>query len=232
MTAPRILGGQRYAWVANLASSEAAPGHAACAWQLVRREGDGARFLLQIWDPRPSDKELDQIKETFLSRFLDGEPWDPSGCRFGFDETQIWFLQELPGTPLPRLASEWTAPQRKAFGKHVEKILAQSSHPRLLSPDVIGMKPGLTLIPRVIGTPPRTFEAFMEELNALETLPATGPVSLPFEQPRELSGSAHGAHPRPRPGDDGAQVPDVRAERAGPHGAGHRDPRRRRARPG
>ena len=187
MTAPRILGGQRYAWVANLASMEAAPGHSACVWELVRREGDGARYLLQIWDPRPSDKELDKIKETFLSRFLDGEPWDPSGCRFGFDETQIWFLQELPGTPLPRIASEWTGPQRKAFGKHLEKVLAQSSHPRLLCLDVIGMKPGLTLVPRVIGTPPRTLEAFTRELNALEILPATGPVSLPFEQPRELS---------------------------------------------
>ncbi len=187
MSAPRMLGGQRYAWVGDLASVEAGPGRLACVWQLVRREGDGARYLLQLWDPRPPDKELDQIRETFLSRFLDGEPWDPSGCRFGFDETQIWFLQELPGTPLPRLASEWTPSQRKSFGKHFENILTQSSHPRLLCLDVIGLKPGLTLIPRIIGAPPRSFADFMAELNALETVPLSGPTNLPFEQARELS---------------------------------------------
>ena len=187
MSGPSMLGGQRYTWVADLAEREAISGHPACAWKLMRRDGDGSRFLLQLWDPRPTDKELDQIKETFLGRFLDGEPWDPEGCRFGFDEGHIWFLQELPGLPLLRLAAEWTPEQRRAFGDYLETVLAQTAHPRLLCLDVIGLKPGLTLIPRVIGPAPKSNAEFMENLSALEALPPSGPPNLPFQQPRELS---------------------------------------------
>lgn len=187
MSGPRMLGGQRYTWISDIATRDTASGHPACTWKLMRREGDSNRVLVQLWEPRPADKDLDQIKETFLGRFLDCEPFDPEACRFGFDEGHIWFMQELPGLPLLRLAAEWDAGQRKAFGEHLESAVAQSPHPRLLCLDVIGLKPGLTLIPRVIGPAPRSINEFMADLHALESLSPTGPANLPFQQPRELS---------------------------------------------
>jgi hypothetical protein len=81
-----LLGTHRFIWLMELGRSEG------CAWHLMRRELDGARFLAQIWSPRPTDRDLDQIRDTFLSRFRDASPLDPVISHIGFNGDQAWYL--------------------------------------------------------------------------------------------------------------------------------------------
>ena len=57
------LGPHRYAPVA-----QPLPGPG-CVWAVVRRDGEGPRNLLQLWEPRPPAKLLDTLREEFLQRF-------------------------------------------------------------------------------------------------------------------------------------------------------------------
>jgi tetratricopeptide (TPR) repeat protein len=157
-----------------------------CEWQLLRRELDGARFLAQIWSPLPTDRDLDHIRDTFLSRFLDASPLDPVVCHLGFDGEQAWYLQALNGTPLSRLWASWGESQREALLAHLSQHLEKDLHPRFLHPEVITLRSGLTQIPRVIGEAPWGLEAI------LELLPQTAPVpalseDLPWHHARDLS---------------------------------------------
>ena len=97
MEVTRFLGPHRYTWTADLGQGEG------CSWHLIRRDQDGTRFLAQIWDPRPSDRDLDQIRDTFLARFLDATPLDPIEAHLGFDDGHAWVLQAVQGAPLSRL---------------------------------------------------------------------------------------------------------------------------------
>jgi len=117
MEVTRLLGTHRYACLMELGRSKA------CAWHILRREMDGTRFLAQIWAPRPLDRDLDHIRDTFLSRFLDASPLDPVLSHIGFDQDQAWYLQAIQGIPLSRFWAGWGANQRKAVLAHLSHQL-------------------------------------------------------------------------------------------------------------
>ena len=180
MDLTRFLGTHTYAWLLELGRTDT------CSWHLLRRELDGTRYLAQIWEPRPSDRDLDQIRDTYLARFLDAEALDPVVSHFGFDEEQAWFLQALQGTPLARLWMGWGDPQRDALHSHLLGLLAGDPHPRFLHPEVISFHPGLTQVPRVIGSAPWPLDHLRELLPATAPIPALS-EDLPWRHPRDLA---------------------------------------------
>ncbi len=125
-----------------------------CTWWVVRREGEGPRNLLQVWEPLPGPRQLDAIKVNFLERFSFGEPADPPVCHLGFDDKAAWFLQGLDGVPFMRLWSDEDGAGRESLIHAVREAMGRSRVPRLLAPEVIGVKPGRILVPRVLGTAP------------------------------------------------------------------------------
>ncbi|MDR3683148.1 MAG: hypothetical protein P4L11_05415 [Geothrix sp.] len=180
MGVTRLLGTHRYACLLELGRS------GECEWQILRREVDGARFLAQIWAPRPTDRDLDHIRDTFLSRFLDASPLDPVLSHLGFDQDQAWYLQAIQGVPLSRIWAGWGEDQRKALHGHLSHHLERDPHPRFLHPEVITFRPGLTQLPRVIGRPPWTLEALPGFLPETAPVPALN-EDLPWNHPRGLS---------------------------------------------
>ena len=180
MDVTRFLGAHRFTWLAELGQGEG------CAWHLMRRESDGSRFLLQLWTPRPTDRDLDQLRETFLGRFLDATPLDPVLGHLGYDEEQAWYLQAIQGTPLARLWAEWGAAPRQAFLRHLGEVAAASPHPRFFHPEVLTFRTGLLLVPRVMGTAPW-------DVNHLSDLLSSGVPEPPLAEdqpwihPRDLS---------------------------------------------
>jgi len=158
-----LLGGRGYTPIADLGS---AGGHGS-SWYLVRAEEAGEPLLLQLWSPRPKDRELDKLKETYLQRFLDAEPLDPALCRFGFDEERAWFLQELPGSDLSQAWPEWSPACRESFLHHLKGLLRHSHHPRFLAPSVLRIHPGRVMVPRVLGEAPHGIEDLKQALAAL-----------------------------------------------------------------
>jgi len=189
MDVTRFLGAHRFAWLAELAQGED------CAWHLMRREHDGARFLLQLWTPRPPDRELDQLREAFLGRFLDAGPLDPVHGHFGYDDEQAWHLQAIQGTPLARLWSEWGPAPREAFLRRLGEAVAASPHPRFLHPEALTCRPGLILAPRVLGRAPWGLERLPDLLPApvpepplSEDLPWTHPLDLSDQVSRPIRG--------------------------------------------
>ena len=180
MDLTRFLGTHRYTWLLELGQA------GACSWQLIRREVDGTRFLAQIWSPRPTDKDLDQIRDTFLARFLDAEPLDPVLSHLGFDAEQAWFLQALQGIPLGRLWSSWGEAQRHTLLAHLQSLLDRDPHPRCLHPEVISFHPGLTQIPRVIGPSPWPLAELPRHLSETAPLPGLS-EDLPWTHPRDLA---------------------------------------------
>ncbi|MDP1832868.1 MAG: hypothetical protein Q8K67_12475 [Geothrix sp.] len=177
----RFLGTHRYTWLMELGRGEG------CAWHLMRRELDGARFLAQLWSPLPTDRDLDHMRDTFLARFLDAEALDPVISHLGFDGEQAWYLQALQGTPLSRLWAGWGEAQREALMRHLRERLAQDPHPRCLHPEGITFRPGLLQIPRVLGPAPWTLEEIPGFLSRTAPAPALS-EDLPWNHPRDLSG--------------------------------------------
>ncbi|HJW08408.1 MAG TPA: hypothetical protein VJ483_02170 [Holophagaceae bacterium] len=179
----RQFGAHRLDWVMDLGRS------GVCAWHLMKREEDGARFVLQRFHPRPDDRGLELLREAFLGAIQDADATQPTPAHFGFDEEQIWFLQRLEGTPLPRAWAEWTQPQRREALRALEGGLAQLRQPRFLHPEAIGLRPGVFLLPRVLGEPPWGFEQLRNLLP--EEAPATPANETPlWERPRELAAAA------------------------------------------
>ncbi|WP_306598469.1 hypothetical protein [Geothrix sp. 21YS21S-2] len=158
-------------------------GSQGCTWWVVRRDGDGPRNLLQLWEPLPGPKGLDSIKAGFLERFSLGEPADPPVCHLGFDDKAAWFLQGLDGVPFLRLWGDEDEAGRESLVQTVREAMGRSRFPRLLAPEVIGVKPGRILVPRVLGTAPWGHDG----LVALPDVPARR-VGNPriWEQPPEL----------------------------------------------
>ena len=180
MDVTRFLGTLRYTWLQELGKGEG------CAWHLMRRELDGARFLAQIWSPLPTDRDLGQIRDTFLARFLDASPLDPVIGHVGFDHEQAWCLQALQGVPLSRLWAGWGESQREALLQHLGDRLKGDPHPRCLHPEVITFRPGLTQIPRVIGEPPWALDGLPLFLPITAPAPALS-EDLPWSHPRIFS---------------------------------------------
>jgi len=175
-----FLGAHRFTWLQELGRVPD------CSWHLLRRESDGSRHLAQIWSPRPTDRELDHIRDTFLSRFLDATPLDPIRCHFGYDSERAWYLQAIQGTPLARPWAGWDEPQREALLAHLATRLGEDPHPRLLHPEAVTLRPGLIQVPRVIGDAPWGLEA----LPGFLPLTAPNPASfeaLPWTLPRNLA---------------------------------------------
>ncbi|MCE1229272.1 MAG: hypothetical protein LWX11_07285 [Firmicutes bacterium] len=139
-------------------------------------------WLVQHWPVRPA--ELDALRETSLQRFMDAEPLDATNSRFGFDEGQAWFAQELPGTPLEELWPRWTERCRSAFLEYLEKTLGLSPQPRALWPQAIHLRPGGLVVPRVLGTAPVSLDQFRREMSKLSP-PGTEDGPRPWEAPPE-----------------------------------------------
>ena len=171
MEGGRRLGAYAYTQVAALPPWPGGPG---CVFSLVRREGDGRRCLLQLWAPRPPERMLDTLRADFLQRFSQAESMDTGPCHMGFDEDKAWILQELGGTPLPRFWGESGAAARQDLKDAILAAAEGSRAPRLLWPEVIGIKPGRILAPRILGEPGRPFEALRELLPTPEE---SGPPS-------------------------------------------------------
>jgi len=157
-----------------------------CTFQLLRRELDGARFLAQLWSPLPPDRDLDQLRDTFLARFLDADPLDPVIGHFGSDGEQAWHLQALQGTPLARLWPGWGAAERQALAQHLAQQLERDLHPRFLHPETITFRPGLTQIPRALGESPWGLPGLIPLLPGTVPIPALS-TDLPWTHPRDLS---------------------------------------------
>ncbi len=157
-----------------------------CTFQLLRRELDGARFLAQLWSPLPADRDLDQLRDTFLARFLDADPLDPVIGHFGFDGEQVWHLQALQGTPLSRLWPGWGPAQRQALAQHLAQRLERDLHPRFLHPEVITFRPGLTQIPRALGDAPWGLPGLTALLPTTVPTPALS-EDLPWTHARDLA---------------------------------------------
>lgn len=174
------FGIHRYHWLMELGRSEGS------AFHLLRRELDGTRFLAQVWSPRPAGRTLDQIRDTFLSRFLDASSLDPVLGHFGFDGIQAWYLQAIQGVPMARVWAGWGSPQREAALEHLFQHLQGDLHPRLLHPEVITFRPGLTQIPRVIGKAPWGLETITGSLPRTAPAPALN-EDLPWSHPRGFS---------------------------------------------
>ena len=178
MDVTRYLGAHRFTWLAELGQGEG------CAWHLMRRESDGSRFLLQLWTPRPTDRDLDHLREGFLSRFLDASSLDPVYCHLGYDDEQAWYLQAIQGTPLARLCPEWGPEQREAFLRYVGDATATSPHPRFLHPETLTFRTGLLMAPRVLGRAPWGLDHLADLLPAADAVPTE---DLPWTHPMDLS---------------------------------------------
>jgi len=146
--ARRRLGAHTYAEVAALPSGGGRP---ACTFAVVRRDADGRRSLLQCWEPRPAERLLDVLRAEFLHRFSQAEPLDPGACHMGFDEDRVWVLQELGGTPLPRLWGEADPEGREDLRAALGAAAGTSRVARLFWPEVVGIRPGRILAPRILG---------------------------------------------------------------------------------
>ncbi len=145
------LGGR---WFAEVRELDGPATGAGCSFRVVRQDGEGPRQLLQLWEPLPPPRVLDAIREDFLRAFDQASPLDPGPARMGHDAKAAWFLQKLEGIPYPRLWGSVDAPGRKALEAAVAEALASSRTPRLADPEVVGLKPGRVLAPRVLGPEP------------------------------------------------------------------------------
>jgi len=182
------LGTDWYVPMAQLPLPELLAGTGAgCSWTLVRRDGDGPRSLLQLWDPAPPPGVLDALREEFLLRFSQAEPLDPGPCHLGFDEGRAWFLQELAGVPLPRLWRQADRAGRGELRALLAEALAGSRVPRLLLPEVVGFGPGRVLAPRLLGPPSWGLDGLLAILETLEPAPGPGGGERPWAQAPDLA---------------------------------------------
>ena len=181
------LSGHWYGHVSDLTESDS------CAWSLLKDEDGEALWMLQLWSPRPSDRELDQLRENFLQLFTENDPIDPARARFGMDEGRAWFLQKIPDTPLGGLWPEWDAGVRQNFLYALERLLHQDRHSRLLHPKVIGIQVGRVTLPRVLGQAPMNFDDLLRALPALPISAETQSGAAPWELPPVVSD--HAARP-------------------------------------
>jgi|GEM_PF-487750 len=176
------LGGRCYSPISELGRA----GARGCSWHLVRAEEGGESHLLQLWNPRPKDRELDKLREVYLQRFLDAEPPDPASCRFGFDEDRAWFLQELPGRNIGECWPDYSPLCREAFLEHLKDLLKHSCHPRFLSPAVLRLLPGRVIVPRVLGEAPFGLEDLKAALDELG-VPGVQDANRPWEEAPGIS---------------------------------------------
>ena len=182
------LGAHNYVSVVALAPDGTRPD---CSFAVVRREGDGPRCLLQLWEPRPPQRVMDTLREEFLQCFSQAEPMDPGRCHLGFDEDKAWFLQELGGTPLPRLWGETDVAGREALRAKLLEELAGSRVPRLMWPEVIGLKPGRILAPRILGVAIKDLPSRVHMLDEL-TVAGNGLGPRPWDDPPDLADACTG----------------------------------------
>lgn len=166
-----------------------------CRWLLVRREEEGLPCLVQLWRPRPPERDLHHFKDLYLQRLIEGDPLDPPEGRFGFDNDQVWFLQELPGLSLARFWTDASPEARKSAASALRSALSRSPHPRFLHPEVVHMEPGRWRIPRVFGDTPTTLmdlQASLEELGEgsgeVATCPWEEAPELPERPPSPIRG--------------------------------------------
>ncbi len=141
------LGPHGYAPEARLVPpGGAVPG---CAWMVVRREGDGSRWLLQLWDPCPPAPVLDTFKDEFLHRFSRTEPLDPGACHLGCDRDRAWLLQALCGLPAARVQDAAAGLQDLCSG------LPEASRPAFLGrSDILAFREAAERAGMTISWPP------------------------------------------------------------------------------
>jgi len=181
------LGGVWYKRLLDLVGSPAG-----VAWHLARRGDDGPRFLLQYWEPAPPEREQDQLKHEHLQQVQGVGTLDPKLAHFGAEDGRLWFLQELEGEPLESLWPRLAPPQRASLLRHLETRVEASPFQRFLHPETIGLRKGRLIVPRVLGSAPRSLAELKAELAGI---PSQGgdPGLCPWEAPPDLSSDC----PRP-----------------------------------
>lgn len=177
------LGTHAYTQVAALAAEGRG-----CTFTVVRRDVDGRRCLLQLWAPRPTERILDNLRADYLQRFSQAEPMDTGAAHLGFDEDKVWFLQELNGTPLTRLWAELDRKDRAELRAAILESAAESKASRLLWPEVIGLRPGRILAPRILGETELDAQELLASLP--EADPAAAPGPRPWADPPDLADSS------------------------------------------
>ncbi|HTL98855.1 MAG TPA: hypothetical protein VL181_08625 [Holophagaceae bacterium] len=130
------------------------------SWHILRREEDGARFLLHRIHPRPDDRSLEGLRGDFLHGVQEADTAQPAESHFGYDEQQIWYLQRLEGVPLTRAWAGWTQAQRAEAWRELERRAVRLARPALLHPEAIHFQPGRILLPRVLGEAPWGLDQF------------------------------------------------------------------------
>lgn len=161
------------------------------AVRVVRRDGEGPRLLLQVWEPRPPARDFDALRESFLQASAQAEPADPGRARLGFDGVRAWCLQELRGLPLTEAWARAGREGRVELRARVEAALAGARAPRLLAADAIGIEPGRVRLPRAwLPDPdapgPAGPEALFTALEQAAPDPAPGSGARPWAGPPDL----------------------------------------------
>lgn len=171
-----LLGGHWYEPVEDLGS------RTDCSWHIVRQTACEEKSLLQLWSPRPVDRELDQIRAAYLQRFFEAEKPDPREGSFGHNEHCAWFIQNLPGEDLRESWITWNQETRRLFLEHLRSTLEQCAIPRFLEPAAIRLRTGRIQIPITIGDPPfsmEDLETFLGELGEAGQVSGDKPWTMP-----------------------------------------------------
>jgi tetratricopeptide (TPR) repeat protein len=158
-------------------------------WVVARRDGEGPRCLLQLWEPRPPERDLDRIREAYLFRFSQVEGTDPGSCHLGFDRERVWFIQELAGTPLNRVWARAGTAGRDRLRARLQAALVGSRTARLLVPEVIGVLADRLVLPRLLGAPVQDPAALLAALDREPPAPGAGEPPLAEEPPDLADGS-------------------------------------------
>ncbi|MBP1627661.1 MAG: hypothetical protein H6Q00_2136 [Holophagaceae bacterium] len=175
------LGGVWYEHRLTLPGSQAG-----LSWHLVQQGSDGARALLQYWEPAPQEREQDQIKHEHLQQIQAASPLDPLRIHFGVEEARVWLLQELEGESLASLWPDLASTQRQSLLATLETRLKGSPCGRFLHPETINFGSGRLIVPRVLGSTPLSLADLK---TTLELLPSheSGKQGCPWEAPPDLT---------------------------------------------
>lgn len=175
------LSGRSYTQVADLGGTPQGP-HC----HLVRDDRDGARHLLQLWQPAPPTRDLDRLKHTFLQRLTAPLPEDLREVHLGYSDRQVWFLQRLAGIPLEAVWGDLDWRQRQAFLQRLEALNAAAPG-RIWFPEVVGVARGRIFAPRILlGEAPVDFETFQDGMRKQPEAPTTDAAWI-WEEAPELS---------------------------------------------
>lgn len=145
-------------------------------WQLVRQAG--TLHLLQAWEPRPAEKDVEHLKHRFLQGLQEALPCDPPQQAFTQGTHGVWFLQALQGRSLVELWRDLGLDDRKRLRDGLDR----TPGPRAWFTEGLAFQGGRLRVPRCLGQPVRTQEDLLRDITGLTPPPvpaAPGPLTAP-----------------------------------------------------